>query len=137
MVWWRPIRPPRTNTHTHTHKRCPLHHRGLQNKSRKSRDNWSTRKTWPWCTRWKRAKANRVWQRKPVITNTLLQQHKRRFYKWASPDSQYWNQMDYILCSQKWRSSIQSGKKKKKLPGADCGSDHELLITKFRLKLKK
>ena len=22
-------------------------------------------------------------------------------------------------------------------PGADCGSDHELLITKFRLKLKK
>ena len=32
------------------------------------------------------------------------------------------------------RSSIQSAKKK---PGADCGSDHELLIAKFRLKLKK
>ena len=26
---------------------------------------------------------------------------------------------------------------KKKRPGADCGSDHELLIAKFRLKLKK
>ena len=42
--------------------------------------------------------------------------------------------IDYILCSQRWRSSIQSAKTR---PGADCGSDHELLITKFRLKLKK
>ena len=40
----------------------------------------------------------------------------------------------HILCSQRWRSSIQSAKTR---PGADCGSDHELLITKFRLKLKK
>ena len=44
------------------------------------------------------------------------------------------NQIDYILCSQRWRSSIQSGKTR---PGADCGSDHEHLIAKFRLKLKK
>ena len=42
--------------------------------------------------------------------------------------------MDYILCSQRWRCSIQSAKTR---PGADCGSDHELLIAKFRLKLKK
>ena len=42
--------------------------------------------------------------------------------------------MDYILCSQRWRSSIQSGTTRL---GADCGSDHELLIAKFRLKLKK
>ena len=42
--------------------------------------------------------------------------------------------MDYILCSQRWRSSIQSAKRRL---GADCGSDHELLIVKFRLKLNK
>ena len=42
------------------------------------------------------------------------------------------NQTDYILCSQRWRSSIQSPKTR---PGADCDSDHEL-IAKFRLKLK-
>ena len=42
--------------------------------------------------------------------------------------------IDYILCSQKWKSSIQSAKTR---PGADCGSDYELLIAKFRLKLKK
>ena len=69
-----------------------------------------------------------------VIANTLFQQHKRRVYTWTSPDGQYRNQIDYILCSQRWKSSIQSAKTK---PGADCGSDHELLIAKFRLKLKK
>ena len=39
-----------------------------------------------------------------------------------------------MLCSRRWRNSIQSGKSR---PGADCGSDHELLIAKFRFKLKK
>ena len=69
-----------------------------------------------------------------VIANTLFQQHKRRLYTWASPDGQHRNQIDYILCSPRWRSSIQSTKTR---PGADYSSDHELLITKFRLKLKK
>src|SRR5574337_813675 len=69
-----------------------------------------------------------------VITNILFQQHKRRLYTWTSPDIQHQNQIDYIFCSQRLRSSIQSAKTR---PGADCGSDHELLIAKFRLKLKK
>ena len=69
-----------------------------------------------------------------VIANNLFQQHKRRLGTWTSPDGQHRNQIDYILCSQRWRSSIQSAKTR---PGADCGSDHELLIAKFRLKLKK
>ena len=69
-----------------------------------------------------------------VIANTLFQQHKRRLYRWTSPDAQHQNQIDYIICSQRWRSSIQSTKTR---PGADCGSDDELLIPKFRLKLKK
>ena len=69
-----------------------------------------------------------------VKANTLFQQHKRRLYTWTSPAGRYRNQIDYILCSQRWRSSIQSAKTRL---GADCGSDHELLIAKFRLKLKK
>ena len=51
-----------------------------------------------------------------------------------SPNGQYWNHIAYIICCQKWRSSIQSAKTRL---GADCGSNHELLIAKFRLKLKK
>ena len=58
----------------------------------------------------------------------------RKLYTWTSPDSQHRNQIDYILCSHRWRSSIQLTKTR---PVADCGSDHELLIAKFRLKLKK
>ena len=59
-----------------------------------------------------------------VIANTLYQEHKRRLYMWTSPDGQYWKQIDYIVCSQRWRSSIQSVKTR---PGADFGCDHELL----------
>ena len=44
---------------------------------------------------------------------------------WTLPDGQYQNQIGYILCSQRWRSSIQLAKTRR---GADCGSDHELLI---------
>ena len=69
-----------------------------------------------------------------VIANTLFQQHKRRLYTWTSPDGQHRNQIDRILCSQRWRSAIQSAKTR---PGADCGSDQELFIAKFSLKLKK
>ena len=69
-----------------------------------------------------------------VIVNTVFLQQKRRLYTWTSPDGQHRNQTDYILRSQRWRSSIQSTKTR---PGADCGSDHELFTTKYRLKLKK
>ena len=57
-----------------------------------------------------------------------------RLYTLTSSDGQYQNQIDYILGSQRWRSSIHSAKTRH---AADCGSDHELLIAKFRLKLKK
>ena len=67
-----------------------------------------------------------------VIANTLFQQHKRRLHiditRWSTPKS------DYVLCSQRWRSSIQSAKTRL---GADCGSDHELLIAKVRMKLQR
>ena len=68
-----------------------------------------------------------------VTANTLFQQHKRRLYTWTSPDGQHRNQTDYILCSQMEKLYTVSKNK----PGADCGSDHELLIAKFRHKLKK
>ena len=69
-----------------------------------------------------------------VIANTIFQQHKRRLYTWTSPDGQHPNQTDYILCSQRLRSYIQLAKTRL---GVDYGSDHKLLIAKFRLKLKK
>ena len=69
-----------------------------------------------------------------VIVNTHFYQHKRRLYTWTSPDGQYRNQIDYILCSQRWSDSIQSAKTRL---GADYGTDHELHIIKYRFKLKE
>ena len=68
-----------------------------------------------------------------VMANTFSN-NTREGYIWTSPDSQYQNQIDCILCSQRCRSSMQSAKTRL---GADCGSDRELLFAKFRLKLKK
>ena len=125
-ILWRFTRTYRTNTK----KRCPFHYRELEGQSRLSRDSWSKRQIWPWSTKWSKSKANRVWQENAlVIANTLFQQQKSRLYTWTSPDGQYWNQIDYLLCSQNQSAKTRSG--------ADFGSDHELLIAKFRLKLKK
>ena len=120
-----------------------FHYRGLECKSRKSRNTWSNRQIWPWNTKWSRGKAKVFCQENTlVIANTLFQQHKRQLYTWIWPDGQYQNQIDYTLWKeytdytvlQRWRSSIQSTKTSL---GADCGSDHELLTENFRFKLKK
>ena len=56
MVLWRPTRPSRTNTQ----KRCPLHYRRLECKSRKSRATWNNRQIWLWSTKQSRSKVSRV-----------------------------------------------------------------------------
>ena len=66
-----------------------------------------------------------------VMANTLFQQCKRRLYTWTSPDGQRQNQIDYIPCSQRWRSSIQSAKTSL---GADCGSFMNSLFPNSDLK---
>ena len=131
MVLWRPTRSSRTNTP----KRCSFH-LGIWNAKVGSQEipgvvgkfglgvqNEAGQRLIEFCQ-----------ENALVIANTLFQQHKRRLYTWTSPEGQYWNQIYCILWSQRWRSSIQSAKTRL---GADCGSEHELLIAKFILKLKK
>ena len=113
-------------------KRCSFHYRGLECKSRKSRNTWSNRQILPWSTEWSRQRLIEFCQENVLVTaNNHVQQHKG-LYTWTSPDGQYWNQIDHIICSQRWRSSIQSAKTRL---GGDCDSDHELIIAKFRIKL--
>ena len=116
-------------------KRRPFHYKGLQCRSRKSRNTWINRQIWPWSMEWSRAKANRVLSRERTgYSKHPLPTTQEKTLTWTSPDGQHRNQTDYILCSQRWRRSIQSAKTRL---GADCGSDQELLLAKFRLKLKK
>ena len=112
MVLWRPTRPFRTNTH----KRCPFHYRGLECKSRKSRNTWSNSKFGLGMQNEEGQILIEFCQENALlIANTLFQQHKRRLYIWASPDGQHRNQTDCILCSQRWRSYIQSTKQDQEL----------------------
>ena len=83
----------------------------------------------------KQAKVNRVFPRKHTDhSKQPLPTTQEKLYTWTSPDGQHRNQIDCILCSQRWRSSIQSAKSRL---GVDCDSDHKFFIAKFRLKLKK
>ena len=61
-----------------------------------------------------------------VIANTLFQQYKRRLYTWTSPDGQTKIRL-IIFFAVKDGEVLYSQQKQ------DCGSDHELLIAKFRL----
>ena len=131
MVLWRPTRRFRTNTQ----KRCPFHYRGLECKSRKPRNTWSDRQIWPWNAEWSRAKTDWDLPRKctghsrhplPTTQETTLHMDITR---WSTPKSD-------------WLYSLQPKMKKlytvsKTRQGAGCGSEHEPLICKFRLQLKK
>ena len=68
-----------------------------------------------------------------AITNTMFMNHKRRLYTWTSPDGDTKNQIDYILVNRRWRTSVSATRT---LPGADCGSDHEMLMCVFKFRLK-
>ena len=90
-VFWRPTRPFRTNTQ----KRCPFHYRGLECKSRKSRNTWSNRQIRPWSTEWSRAKANRVLPRertdhsKHPLPTTQEKTLHMDITRWSTPKSDW------------------------------------------------
>ena len=116
-------------------KRCPFHYRGLECKSRKSRNTWSNRQIWPEIQNEAGQRLIEFCQENAlVIANTLFQQHKRRLYTWTSPDDQYGTRLITFFAAKDGEALYSQQKTR---PGADCGSDHELLIAKFRHKLKK
>ena len=69
-----------------------------------------------------------------VISNTLFDHHKRNLYTWITPGDKYRNQIDYIMVKKRWKSSITNCKT---YPGADCDTDHILLLAKMRVKLTR
>ena len=69
-----------------------------------------------------------------VVGNSLFKQHPRRLFTWTSPDGKTKNQIDYILVPKRWRTSLFNAKT---YPGADCGSDHELLVSIIEMKMRK
>ena len=112
MVLWRPTRPFRTNTQ----KICLFHYRGLECKSRKSRNTWSNRQIWPWSMEWSRAKANRVLPREhtchskhPLPTTQEKTRHMDST-RWPTPKSDWLHSLQpkeekcYTVSKNKTRS---------------------------------
>ena len=85
---WRPTRLSRTNTQ----RRCLFHYRGLECKSRKSRDTWSNRQIRPWSTKQSRLKANRVLPRERTGRSkhpcqTTQEKTTHGHHQWSTPKS--------------------------------------------------
>ena len=76
-------------------KRCPFHYRGLECKSRKSRNTWSNRQIWPWSTEWSRAKAKRILPRqhtghsKQLLPTTQEKALHMDITRWSTPKSDW------------------------------------------------
>ena len=69
-----------------------------------------------------------------IIVNKLFEHHPRHLYTWNFPDSKTWNQIDYFILNQKWNNALKNTKTQ---PGANCNTDHELLVVDMKVRLKK
>ena len=67
------------------------------------------------------------------VTNTWFQQKTSAQHTWTSPDGTIKNQIDYVLIDKRYRNGVKNSKS---MPGADCGSDHNPIITRIHIKLK-
>ena len=109
---WRPTRLSRMNTQ----KRCAFHYRGLECKSRQSRNTWNNRQIWPWSTEWNRPKANRVLPRertghsKHPLPTTQEKTLHMNITRWSIPKSDWLYSLQpkmeklYIVSKNKTRS---------------------------------
>ena len=71
-----------------------------------------------------------------VLANTFGQHKASRRWTWHSPNGQHHNQIDYILVRKRFRSGLNIARTRR-FPGADIGSDLDLLAVTFRLRLKR
>ena len=73
-------------------------------------------------------------EHKLALANTMFKQHPRRLYTWTSPDGNTRNQIDYISIAHRWKTSLMNCRT---YPGADCDTDHQLLVATLKVRLGK
>jgi len=71
-----------------------------------------------------------------MLAKTFSPHKASRRAMWNSPNEKYHNQIDYIMVRKRFRSSVNIAKTRS-FPGADIGSDHELVMMTFKLHLKR
>ena len=115
-----------------TKKGCPFHYSGLECKIRKSRDTQNNRQVWSCSTKWSTAEPNGFVKRTCWSKQTTSSNNPGDDCTQTSPDGQYWNQIMFFAAKDGEAPIISSAKAR---DGADCGSDHQLFIAKFSLRL--
>ena len=116
-------------------KKCTLGYSGLEGKSRKSRNTGSNRKIWLWSMEWSRTKANRVFQREHTG-------HRKHSLPTTQEKTLHMDITRWSTLKSDWLYRLQPKMKKvyivsKTRLGAASSTAHELLIAKFRFKLRK
>jgi len=69
-----------------------------------------------------------------ALANTMFKQHPRRLYTWTFPDGNIRNQIDYISITHRWKTNLMNCRM---YPGADCDTDHQLLVATLKVRLGK
>ena len=115
-------------------KRCPFHYRGLECKSRRSRNTWSNRQIWPWSTKWSRAKTNSLAKRTHGSYQTPSSNNTRDNSTHGHHQMVNTKIRLFIFLQLKMEKLYTVSKNK---TGSWLWSNHERFIAKFRLKLKK
>ena len=68
------------------------------------------------------------------VTNTWFQQKRSAQHRWVSQNNEIKNQIDCVLVAKRYRNGVQNGKS---MPGAECGSDHNPVIVKMKIRLQR
>ena len=126
------LQSPAANSRWHAQGGCSDNHGGHEYKSGWVREIVDHRRILGWALEMMLG-STFVLHKTLKILNTCSNQPKRRLYTWSSPDGKTRNQINYIICRNRWSCCIHAART---LPGADCGTDHELLMAELKLRLK-
>ena len=68
-----------------------------------------------------------------VITNTLFQQRNQRKATWMHPRAKHWHLLDYVITTA---CDVADVHLTRVMRGAECWTDHKLVVSTFQLKLR-
>ena len=71
-----------------------------------------------------------------LLANTFGQHKASRRWTWHCPNGQHHNQIDYVIARKRFRSGVNNARTRS-FSGVDIGSDHDLLMMTFHLRLKR
>ena len=93
-------------------------------RSYRSRRCWKVQQQW--------SVASKEWaEHDLLITNTVFRLSNRNKTSWMHPRSKHWHLIDYVIVRSTDRQDVRV---KKTMCGANCWTDHRLVVSKLNLR---